>query len=169
MIGDVIHVQNLHEWVLIAQALKDLRFDPEFSRPGYLLAAAVEDADKLAYDTFEWYQAEYDSSVTEEKNKERHVAAVRRLVEKLHKLEYTHAWALIIAVQWFWFHKDEGIDIRKDRWWTFEFRREWKQRKSGTKEAAALNAPNKTKQSAKKEAEPAAQDGKKAKRTKAST
>src|SRR5262245_4172558 len=69
IIGDVIHVQNLHEWVLIAQALKDLRFDPEFSRPGYLLAAAVEDADKLAYDTFEWYQAEYDSSVTEEKNK----------------------------------------------------------------------------------------------------
>jgi hypothetical protein len=119
---------QMNEWSLLAESIKDMRFDPEFANPGQLLAAAVEDAHRLEYigaHCLDW--GECDSSVIKEKHID---GAVSKVVEKLRdpRFDYTHAWAVIVAVQWFWEHHDEGIDITNDPWWTLAFRRHWKER-----------------------------------------
>jgi hypothetical protein len=58
-------------------------------------------------------------------------AGDRGAADRLLALVYVHAWALIVAVQWFWEHQDHGIDIKKDPWWTLAFRRQWQQKHSG--------------------------------------
>lgn len=55
---------------------------------------------------------------------------------KLRDLDYEHAWAVIVTVQWFWEHHDEGIDIGKNPWWTLGFRRQWHRQQSGNKDGA---------------------------------
>ena len=117
---------QMNEWALMAEALKDMRFDSEFTNPGQLLATAVEDAHRLEYigaKCLDW--GECDSTIIKEKHID---AAVNKVVEKLRNLDYVHAWAVIVAVQWFWEHHDEGIDIKENPWWTLPFRRQWKER-----------------------------------------
>jgi len=43
-------------------------------------------------------------------------------VERLRQLDYTHSWAALVAVQWFWEHSRCAIDHGEDAWWTPEFR-----------------------------------------------
>ncbi len=119
---------QMNEWSLIAEALKDKRFDPEFANPEQLLATAVEDAHRLEYIGAKCLdRGEHDSTIIKDKPID---AAVNEVVKKLRNLEYVHAWAVIVAVQWFWEHHDEGIDIKEDPWWTLAFRRQWKERQA---------------------------------------
>jgi hypothetical protein len=126
----------MNEWSLLAQALKGVRFDPEFANPGHLLATAVEDAHRLEYigaECLDWGGC--DSTVLKDKDID---ATVKKVVEKLRDLDYVHTWAVIVAVQWFWEHHDEGIDINKDPWWTLAFRRQChKKHASKRKQSAA--------------------------------
>jgi hypothetical protein len=130
-----MHFENIlcqmNEWSLLAKALKGLRFDPELAIPGPLLATAVEDAHTLVYSGSECLNwGNCDSTVIKDKDID---AEVKKTVEKLRSLDYAHAWAVIVAVQWFWEHHDEGIDINQDPWWTLAFRRTWKERQLSKK------------------------------------
>ncbi len=114
---------QMNEWSLLAEAIKGVRFDPEFANPGELLATAVEDAHRLEYigsKCLDW--GDCDSTVIKEKHID---AEVQRTFEKLRSLDYVHAWAVIVVVRWFWDHHNEGIDLLKDDWWTLAFRRQW--------------------------------------------
>jgi hypothetical protein len=119
---------QMNEWSLMAEALKGIRFDPEFANPGQLLATAVEDAHRLEYigaECLDW--GGNDSTVIKEKRID---AEVAKVVEKLRdpQFDYAHAWAIIITIQWFWEHRDEGINVKEDPWWTLAFRRQWKEK-----------------------------------------
>jgi hypothetical protein len=114
----------MNEWWLIAEAIKHMRFDPEFAYPGHVLASAVEDANKLDYignKCLDWGHA--DSSVIKDKHVD---VLVNKAIDKLRNLDYVHAWAVIVAIQWLWAHHEFGIDLKEDRWWTPGFRRDWK-------------------------------------------
>src|SRR5262245_7557657 len=76
---------QMNEWSLLAEALKGVRFDPEFANPGQLLATAVEDAHRLEYigaECLDW--GDCDSSVIKDKDID---AAVKKVVEKLRDLD----------------------------------------------------------------------------------
>jgi hypothetical protein len=114
---------SLHEWALLAVALKSKHFDPEFADPGAILAAALEDAHRLENAANKYYfrpTGEYEQKEVD--------SAVADLGKKLRDLDYPHAWALIIAVDWFWEHSEE-TDIEKDAWWTLSYRRQWYQKR----------------------------------------
>ena len=59
--------------------------------------------------------------------------SVAELAKKLRELDYQHAWALIVVVEWVWEHHDQGIDIKKDPWWTLAFRRQFLQKRTPKK------------------------------------
>jgi hypothetical protein len=126
---------GLKEWSFLACVLKDRPFDPEYANPGELLATAVEDAHRFENAAVKWFVTGTDfENIQAEAD-----ADVGMLVEKLRKLDYVHAWAVIVAVQWFWEHHDGGIDIEKDSWWKLAFRRQWHQEHSGkAKQPAAV-------------------------------
>ena len=107
----------LHDWAVIAESIRGTRFDPDFAKPGELLAAAVEDRHRLERIGEKWYDPvpEEDFSGLDK--------AVSDLTAKLKGLSYEHAWGLILTAQWLWEH-GEGVDIRKDEWWRQRFRRE---------------------------------------------
>jgi hypothetical protein len=110
----------LHDWGLLAIVLHGMKFDPDFAKPGELLATAVEDRHRLEKVARDWYDTEGDIIY---KNVD---SAVQTLCDSLRKLDYVHAWAIFGAVAWYWDHHHEGIDIKKDEWWTLAFRRAWK-------------------------------------------
>jgi len=116
----------LNPWGVLAETLKAMQFDPEFSNPGELLATAVEDADRLEDAAEKWFSSEFDGEDYAGGLK----FVVEELVKKLRSLSYAHAWAVIAAVQWYWEHHHEGVDIKKDQWWTLAFRRNWRQTKT---------------------------------------
>jgi hypothetical protein len=122
------HAYVLKEWCVLAEALKGIRFDPEFANPATLLATAVEDANRLDDVGAKWFSMD----LPPEKYSQIELAdkRVSQLANKLRELDYPHAWAIIIAVQWYWEHQDEGIDMKKDCWWTLGYRREWQQKKA---------------------------------------
>jgi hypothetical protein len=111
----------LHEWCVLAEALHGKRLDPDYAKPGDLLAAAVEDAHRFESVGEKWFQSAADGEMYAKGLS----SCVGELVEKLHYLDYAHAWAVIVAVQWLWEHHEEKIGINKDPWWTLEFRRHW--------------------------------------------
>jgi hypothetical protein len=135
---NLLNEHCLHDWALLASVLRGMRFDADFANPSELLATAVEDAHRLESIGDEWYFTEADESERKDRD-----AAVGSLAEKLRKLPYAHAWAVIVAVQWFWEHHDEGIDIKKDLWWTLGFRRQWRQKQSGNKDGATTTEQQK--------------------------
>src|SRR5262249_54268030 len=45
--GQMEDAYALKEWCVLADTLKEMQFDPEFAKPGELLATAVEDANRL--------------------------------------------------------------------------------------------------------------------------
>jgi hypothetical protein len=130
LVGDRMEQYPLHDWALLADVLKDKRFEPDFANPGELLATAVEDAHRLDNVGDKWHFGE-----SEHKDRD---AAVGRLAERLRKLDYAHAWGVIVAVQWFWQHHGERIDIKKNPWWTLAFRRRWNQNRSGKQQRPAI-------------------------------
>jgi hypothetical protein len=121
--GKFEDMHDLHEWALFADVFKEMRFDPEFANPGELLATAVEDAHRLERSGEKWFSSDFDM--------EEYVRGldykVKEVLKKLRGLDYPHAWAIIVTVQWLWEHHEEGIDIKKDPWWTLAFRRKWGQ------------------------------------------
>jgi hypothetical protein len=116
-------MEDLHAfrpWCVLAEALKDKRFDTEFANPGELLATAIEDAHRMDNAAEKWFSSEFDGDEYARGLE----SAVKDLVAKLRGLDYAHAWAVIVAIQWYWEHQHEDIDISKDRWWTLAFRRQ---------------------------------------------
>src|SRR5206468_1688739 len=101
------------------------QFSTQYPNPGELLASSVAHT-WLSSEFFggEEYTEEYRRGL-EEYARGLEVT-VKELVGKLRNLDYVHAWALIVAIQWFWDHQHEGIDIKKDPWWTLAFRRQWR-------------------------------------------
>jgi hypothetical protein len=112
-------VHALLEWGLLTEVLKGKNFDPEFASPGHLIATSIEDAHRLEDTGRKWF----DSVLDMEDYENGLQGAVSDFVKRLQELDYVHAWALIVAVQWYWEHHDK-IDVRKDAWWTVQFRRE---------------------------------------------
>jgi len=141
-----IDVHYVHEWGVLADALKGIRVDLDFWEVGFLLSRAVEDAHRRV--GLRWLEPNLDFDGSKEVD-----PAIWRLVEKLKKLDYAHAWAVIVAVQWFWEHVDEGIDIKNDPWWTLAFRRQWKPNQAtigqGHKTDQKQRKPKKTQKAAK--------------------
>lgn len=125
---------ELNEWCVLAEALRGKRFDPEFANPGDLLAAAVEDADRFFCVGDKWFTSMHDGDFAYGAR----TRLFRELVKKLHDLDPVHAWAVIIAVQWFWDHQDEGIDMGKDLWWTLAFRRQWKEKHASKQDSDGM-------------------------------
>lgn len=123
----------LHNWGMLAEALKDVHIDPEFPNPGVLLATAIEDAHRLENLGWNWFHAEHLEGKWDHYEKLRE-KEINELLKKVQELDYHHAWALILTVQWFWDHNDEGVDMKKDEWWTLAFRRKF-QPKSKPKKA----------------------------------
>ena len=115
--------QPLHEWCLLAEVLKGMRFEPEFANPGALLATAIEDAHRLENVGEKWFSSEGPDWGQKEID-----ASVEKLVEKLRDLDYAHAWAVIVAIQWFWDHERE-ISTKEDEWWSLAFRRKKSQKR----------------------------------------
>jgi hypothetical protein len=112
----------LHEWRLIAEVLKDRRFDPEYPNPGQLLATAIEDTHRLENIGLDWKDV---PDFLAERGPQKEVdTAVKNVCSKLLALDYVHSWALITTVRWFWENHQKGIDIKKDSWWTLLFRRQ---------------------------------------------
>ena len=116
----------LKEWCVLAEAFKEMPFNPEFANPGELLATAVEDANRLDNIGANWFSTEREDRSYIEMIDE----CVAKLGKKLRGLDYAHSWAVTIAVEWYWEHHDEGVDIKKDEWWTLAFRRQWQMKKA---------------------------------------
>jgi hypothetical protein len=122
--GKLQDCHHLHHWALLANVLKDMRFDPDFAKPSELLATAVEDAHRLENVAEKYFASEFDM----EEYARGLETSVTELVAKLRMLDYPAAWAIIVTVQWLWEHQDEGIDVKTDEWWSLAFRRKWLRR-----------------------------------------
>jgi hypothetical protein len=131
--AEIYDVYHLNPWGLLVDVLKEVKIDPEFPNPAELLATAVEDAQRLEDIGLNWFTCGFDG----EQYSKAFEGEFRRLVQELRGLDYVHAWAVIVEVQWFMEHRDEGVDVRNDHWWTLGFRRTWKEkqaRKHGSRE-----------------------------------
>lgn len=96
------------EWKYIADLLNGTLHEPEIGNPGELLASSVEDGAALDGLGEKWFA-------------KTPAARVQVLAEKVRGLDYAHAWAAIVAVQWFWENSDSvSVDAP---WWTLAFRR----------------------------------------------
>jgi hypothetical protein len=129
-------MHHLRGFAVLAEALKDVRFDPEFANPGDLLAAAVEDAHRMENVAEKWFFSAFDG----EQAARGLEYTVKDLLKNLRSLDYAHAWAVIVTIQWYWAHQHGGIDIKKDQWWTLPFRRQWKGRQPGKQSSADADA-----------------------------
>jgi hypothetical protein len=129
----------LHEWGVLADALKEIRLDPDFPHPGILLAAAVDDAYRLEDAGYKWFSSEHGERMKDDEYARYRDKAIAGLVKKLRDLDPVHAWAIIVTVRWFWANHADGINI-KDPWWTVAFRRQWGQQHSASKRGGV--APN---------------------------
>jgi hypothetical protein len=117
-------VHSLHDWGLLAEALKQLQIDPDFPNPGALLATAIEDAHRLENLGCNWFHADYLEGKWDQYESLRE-KVIKAFLKKVQELDYAHAWALLLTVRWFWEHSDEGVDMTKDEWWTLRFRGKW--------------------------------------------
>jgi hypothetical protein len=114
------------EWSMLAEVLKGMRFEAEFMNPSELIASTVEDAHRLESAGNRFLPAHFQiwRNIRPENRQPEIDEHVRMLVEKLRdpKFDYSHAWALIVAVRWYWERADK-IKPMRDRWWTLQFRR----------------------------------------------
>jgi hypothetical protein len=135
--ADKCDIHEIHDWAVLAYSLKGKPFDPEFSRPQELLAAAVEDAHTLEKVGNKWVVSEIDLTSREVD------AAIAQLAHKLRGLTFARAWAIIVAVQWYWEHH-EDLDLIRVDWWTLSFRRSWSAKKSSGERNVGAKAPHAT-------------------------
>jgi hypothetical protein len=120
---------GLHDWCLLAEVLKGKRFDPDFANPGMLIATAVDDSERLTETASKWFISHRGGPDTADKE---FAAEFGSLVKKLREVDYAHAWAIIVAVQWYW-ENHRFINFENDAWWTLSFRRSFHQ-KQGSKQ-----------------------------------
>lgn len=86
------------EWKYLADVNNGTRWMPRDTSPASGLEAQVLDGDKL-----DGLGAKWDVDA-------------EALAAKLRPLDYTHAWAVILACEKFW-RNHETIDMEKDEWW----------------------------------------------------
>ncbi len=96
------------EWGLLADVNNGTLHEPIWGNPGELLASAIVQAQAL------------------EGAPAKRQGTAAKLADKLRKLDYAHAWGIIIVVQWFW-DNHEKIDIQKDPWWMLAFRKKFQE------------------------------------------
>src|SRR5262245_50614435 len=95
------------EWAVIADSFGEREVEPEETKPGSVLARAVERA-----------HHRYKTGAPLGKNPDK---AVADLAAKLDALSYLEAWAVIMAGQ---FHADPNHAVKEgDQWWDLAFRR----------------------------------------------
>lgn len=103
---EVARLFNAGCWNFLALAArgKEKEFDPEWANPGDHLAQLVEHAVR--------YEIELDMVGGKE--------SAQRLADRLRKMEYLHAWAVIWALQC----RADSLDhVRPaDAWWTLAYR-----------------------------------------------
>lgn len=107
------------EWCLIADVCNGTLWEPNIENPAVLLAAEVSDGHRLNGTGYRWFCDAKGEATKEMKAADNKVKA---LVEKLAALDYAHAWAVIVAVQWFWQNTERNIDVRAEPWWTLAYR-----------------------------------------------
>lgn len=116
----------LKEWCVLGDALRGKPFDPDFANPAELVATAVEEANRLEDIGAKWFSTDFPY---DQFNHDQLIdTGINELAVKLRGLDYPHAWAVILVVQWFWENHEEGIDMKEDEWWTWSFRRHWIQK-----------------------------------------
>lgn len=86
------------EWCRVAAALNGVRWEPTAADPGALIASAVEDAGARGSEP-----------------------VPAGLGDRLRALDYGHAWAFIVAVEWYWAHQ-EAADLAHAPWWALQYR-----------------------------------------------
>lgn len=120
------------EWCLIADVCNGTLWEPTVDSPATLLAANVADGHRLDGAGYRWFCDDEDERAGSVERLEmgqptkamrQADAAVKALVEKLAALDYAHAWAVVVAIQWFWSHAELGFDPRATPWWSLAFRR----------------------------------------------
>jgi hypothetical protein len=102
-------------WCLIADVCNGTPWD-RIGNPAVMLAANVEDGHKFNRSGFKWFDGPADSI-----NR-----SVAELVRNLAALDHAHAWAVVLAVTWFWQHSQDQIDALHDPWWNPKWRREFR-------------------------------------------
>lgn len=108
------------EWCMVADCCNGLLVEPGVWPGNIYLYAEVEDGHRLNRTGDKW--------LGEGKVADKRAAS---LVEKLRQLDYAHAWAMILAVRWFWLRCDLGFDPLKAPWWTVAYRRKHAAGKEG--------------------------------------
>jgi hypothetical protein len=105
--------------------------EPQVGNPGVLIAANVEDGHRLDGAGYRWLSdGETDLAGSLAKvGAGKPTKAMRDidervadLVRRVAALDYAHAWAMIVSVQFFWNHTELEIDPRNDSWWTPGYR-----------------------------------------------
>jgi hypothetical protein len=118
--------QGFAEWTMLAEVLKGMKFEAEFMNPSGLIASAVEDAHRLENlgSRFLVYVQETTVTSIYKDRQPEFDDGVLKLVAKLRSpsFDYVHAWAVIVAVRWYWDHVSK-IEPLRDPWWTLQFRR----------------------------------------------
>lgn len=129
------------EWCLIADVCNGTLWYPLQPNAAYSLAANIEDGHRLDGAGYKWLadeETELAGSLARAIGAQQ-TQAMRRvdkevgdLVKRLAALGPAHAWAVILAVLWFWNHCQEDIDVRKDPWWTLQYRRQHARKAGGS-------------------------------------
>lgn len=99
------------EWLYLADLLNGTMAEPQIGSAGQMLAFEVTDGHELDGLGGKWFGDNADQEVQD-------------LVTKLNTTDYAHAWALIMAIQFFW-DNCQQIKLTEDQWWTIPFRREF--------------------------------------------
>jgi hypothetical protein len=96
------------EWQVIAESFQNRAIEPEIPTPGYVLGTYVERASHRR--------------VFAERLGENPQKALNSLIKRLENLSYVHAWAVIIACQ---FYSQFCTKIEEgDPWWRLPYRHE---------------------------------------------
>jgi hypothetical protein len=121
--GTVIHIQPLHQWAILAESLKGKKFDSDYPRPGELVAAAVEDAERYESIRVKHSLNPFDYGCDEGKKAadSAWTKDLDALCTELRRLDFVHAWALISTIDWYWANHSK-IDPKKDQWWQLWYR-----------------------------------------------
>lgn len=120
------------EWCLIADVCNSTLWEPSAESPGVLIAANVSDGHHLDGTGYKWLADEGTElagsleriGAGKPTKAMREVdARVSSLVKRLAALDAVHAWAVVVAVQFFWEHA--GAVDSEAPWYTLAYRRQY--------------------------------------------